>query len=82
MTALRPNDLNFFTAASTSSLVVTVFGIVFFIFRASNFDEAKETAESLIPYVNDLQLKKIVSYELQLIQTRDDMPRLVSEVQS
>lgn len=49
--------------------------------QAGNFDEAKETAESLILYVDDLQLKKIVSYELQLIQKRDDMPRLVSEVQ-
>lgn len=49
--------------------------------QTGNFDEAKETAESLIPYVNDLQLKKIVSYELQLIQKNDDMPRLVSEVQ-
>ena len=49
--------------------------------QAGNFDEAKETAESLIPYVDSLQLKKIISYELQLIQRNDETPHLVSEAQ-
>lgn len=47
--------------------------------QAGNFAEAQETAESLIPYIDNSQVKKIVSFELQLIQKNDETPHLVSE---
>lgn len=47
--------------------------------QAGNFDEAKETAESLIPYIDNAQLQRIISYELKLIQKNDDAAHLVSE---
>lgn len=48
--------------------------------QAGRFDEANETAQSLQPYIKIERLQRIVSYELQLISSRDAKPHLVSEV--
>ncbi len=59
--------------------IETAIALIDCLRQSGNFDEAKETVESLAPYIDNSQLKRILSYELQLIQKNDEAPHLVSE---
>lgn len=61
--------------------VDTAIALIDCLRQAGNFPEAQETSESLMPFIHDSQLKKIISYEVHLIQKTDKTPHLVSEAQ-
>lgn len=48
--------------------------------QIAHFDEADETARSLLEYVKDARLLAIIKYERALIAKKDTSPHLISEV--